>query len=166
MSYFKIILFFLAFILLQGCGFRPIHSNNDQNKILDFSKVTVNPIPNRSGQILWNQLQSGGHPKGHRTKPIYSLDVDLTEHTNSLAVRKSAFATRANLIINTKFKLSRIQDKKSVYSDNYSITVSYNILDTEYATLAAKKNALKNGLFEVSQGIRTRLEFYFSRIQN
>ena len=166
MSSFKIISVFLVFFLTQGCGFQTIYGENDKKNISEFSRIAINSMPNRSGQVLRNHLLFLLKPKGNLLKPIYTLDINLKKSTTSLAVRKNAFATRANLTVYAIFNLNRIEDRKTLYSGKYNITVSYNILDTEYATLAVKKNAIERGLTEISEGIRTQLGFYFSRIHN
>jgi len=166
MSLFKKILYVFALFATQGCGFQPVYNSGDQESFPEFAQIIINPIPNRNGQILRNHLLFALNPTGRKLKPVYNLNIKLSESTTSLAVRKSAFATRANLTVSTKFNLNRIKDNKSLYSGTSNITVSYNILDTEYATLAVKKNAVTRGLLEVSQSIHNQLGFYFSRIHN
>ena len=94
------------------------------------------------------------------------LNTKLNESTASLSVRKSAFATRANLTVSANFNLVRSLDGKSLYSGTAAITVSYNILDSEFATLSAQKDARSRALREISHGIRNQLGVYFSRIQS
>jgi LPS-assembly lipoprotein len=165
MSSYRIISLFLV-LLLHGCGFQPLYGKNNHENLAGSSRIFINPIPSRRGQILRNNLSFTLNPKGHTLKPIYTLNIQIEENTTSLAVRKNAIATRANLTLRAKFNLNSIQDEKLLFSGNYSITVSYNILDNEYATLAAEKNAAERGLLATSQGIRTQLGSYFSRINN
>ena len=165
MLYYRAISIFLGILFIQGCGFQPLYSKNNQINLPEFSKIIISPIPDRSGQILRNHLLFALNPKGEPIRPIYSLNIKLIESTASLAVRKDAIATRANLMVGTEFSLNNIKDEKSLYAGKYNITVSYNILDTEYATIAVKKNALSRGLLEISHGIRNQLGVYFSRVQ-
>ncbi len=64
------------------------------------------------------------------------------------------------------FQLLNAATAKSIYSATRSITVSYNILDSEYATLAAKKDARIRAVRELSEDIRTQLSVHFSHLPN
>ncbi len=166
MSSFKFISFFVALIVLQGCGFQPMYGGSSQAASPEFTKIKVEPIPDRIGQILHNHLLTALNPRGRPLKPVYILNTKLTEGSTSLAVRKSAFATRANLSVSANFNLVSTLNGKSLYSGTSKITVSYNILDSEFATLAAQKDARSRAVREISHGIRNQLGVYFSRFQS
>jgi LPS-assembly lipoprotein len=165
MSLFKIIPFLLIF-LLYGCGFQTVYNGSQQESFNESSKIMISPLPDRIGQILRNNLMFALNPKGHKSKPEYILKIRLSESSKSLALRETAFATRVNLTVKSEFNLTRIKDKESLYSGISNISVSYNILKSDYATIAVKKNALTRGLSEVSRNIHSQLEVYFSRIPN
>jgi|TARA_B110000438_G_C15625426_1_gene568488 hypothetical protein len=166
MSLFKQIPVFLVFFLLQGCGFQTVYNANQKDAFLESSEIMIGAIPDRSGQILRNNLLFALNPKGLKPKPKYILNIRLSESTQSLALRKTAFATRVNLKIKSEFNLIRIKDKKSLHFGNSEITVSYNIIKSEFATIAVKKNALNRGLLEISRNTKSQLRTYFSRVQN
>ena len=166
MSSFKFIFLISALLVIQGCGFQPLYGGSSQAASPEFTRIKVEPIPERIGQILHNHLLTALNPKGRPLKPVYVLNTKLNESSTSLAVRKSAFATRANLTVSASFNLVRTLDGKSLYSGTVAITVSYNILDSEFATLSAQKDARSRALREISHGIRNQLGVYFSRIQS
>ena len=165
MSSYKILSVSVALLVLSACGFRPLYGSDYGDTSLEFSRIKVEPIPDRVGQILHNNLLTALSPKGLAGKPIYVLNTDLTHSSTSLAVRKSTFATRANLSAKATFRLTRVQDGKELYSGQSGITVSYNILDSEFGTIAAQKDARTRALRELSHGIRTQLGVYFSRFK-
>ena len=165
MSSFKFFSFFVALFVLQGCGFQPLYGGSKQAASPEFTRIKVESIPDRIGQLLHNHLLSALNPKGRPLKPLYVLNTKLTEGSTSLAVRKSAFATRANLTVSANFNLINALNGQSLYSGKSALTVSYNILDSEFATLAAQKDARSRAVREISHGIRNQLGVYFSRFQ-
>ena len=156
-----------AVVLLQGCGFRPLYSEQSTGSFsTELALIKVEPIQDRIGQLLRNHLRTAFNSKPRTQKARYFLQTRIGEGTSSLAVKKSAFATRANLTVTASFQLLNAATAKSIFSATRSITVSYNILDSEYATLAAVKDARTRAVRELSEDIRTQLGVYFSRPPN
>ena len=165
MSLFKLITVMAVLAVLQGCGFRPLYGDpSTGGSSAEFALIKVEPIKDRIGQLLRNHLRTAFNPKPRTQKPRYLLKTRVTESTSSIAVKKSAFATRANLKVTANFQLLNAATAKSIYSASRSITVSYNILDSEYATLAAEKDARIRAVRELSQDIRIQLGVYFSNL--
>ena len=163
MSLFKLITVMAVLAVLQGCGFRPLYGDpSTGGSSAEFALIKVEPIKDRIGQLLRNHLRTAFNPKPRTQKPRYLLKTRVTESTSSLAVRKSAFATRANLKVTANFELLNAATAKPIFSAKRSITVSYNILDSEYATLAAEKDARIRAVRELSEDIRLQLGVYFS----
>ena len=153
--------------VLQGCGFRPLYGDpSTGGSSAELALIKVEPINERIGQLLRNHLRTAFNPKPRTPKPRYLLKTRVSHNTASLAVRKSAFASRANLTLTAFFQLLNAATADTIYSATRSITVSYNILDSEYATLAAKKDARIRAVRELSEDIRTQLRVYFSHLPN
>jgi LPS-assembly lipoprotein len=155
----------LAFVAVLGaCGFQPLYgSRTHGNAPAEFAKIRVEPIKDRIGQMLHNHLLTALNQKGRPGNPSYIMRTQVKEGAAFLAVRKSAFATRANLTVTARFNLIGAADRKSLFSDESRITVSYNILDSDFATLAARKDARARAVREISEDIRARLGIYFTR---
>ena len=166
MSLFKGTPFLIGLIILQACGFRPLYSEGAQVSAMpEFARIKVLPIPDRIGQQLRNHLLTALNPTQRNVRAQFIMKTKVKESISSLAVKKSAFATRANLTLTAKFSLSDSTGGKRLFSNSRSITVSYKILDSEFATLMALKNARQRAVRELSQDIRTQLGVYFSRPQ-
>jgi len=154
-------------VVLQGCGFRPLYGDpSTGGSSAEFALIKVEPIKDRIGQLLRNHLRTAFNPKPRTQKPRYLLKTRVSQSTSSLAVRKSAFATRANLKVTANFELLNAATAKPIFSAKRSATVSYNILDSEYATLAAEKDARIRAVRELSEDIRIQLGVYFSDLPN
>lgn len=158
----------VAFVALLGaCGFQPLHGPRANGGTpSEFAKVRIEPIPDRIGQMLQNHLLTALNPKGRPARPQYVMKTRVNESFTSLAVRKSAFATRANLRVTAYFSLLGEANGKALFSSKSTITVSYNILDSDFATLAAQKDARARAVREISEDIRARLGIYFARQQS
>ena len=167
MSLFKLTTVMAVLVVLQGCGFRPLYGDPSAGgSSAEFALIKVEPIKDRIGQRLRNHLRTALNPKPRTQKPRYLLKTKVTQSTSSLAVRKSAFATRANLKVTANFELLNAATAKPIFSAKRSTTVSYNILDSEYATLAAEKDARIRAVRELSEDIRIQLGVYFSDLPN
>ena len=165
MLLFKKVIVCLFILSLVGCGFRPLYPGftSDQTQP-SFLEIEIAPIKNREGQILRTKLIQ--HLYGGRAqKPaVYKLVTRLSENKTLFGVKKNAFATRANLKIESKFTLFRLSDRVPVLSDLSHITVSYNVLDSEFASYMAEKQARARGLRALSENMRTRLAAYLYQI--
>ena len=64
-------------------------------------------------------------------------------------------------MIFSTFRLIRTTDGLTVFSATSRVTVSYNILDSEFASLLSEKNARERGVRELSEDMRTRLGVFF-----
>ena len=161
---FRTIFLLAALGFLGGCGFQPLYGKSFAAYAPEeFAAIRVKPIQDRIGQQLHNHLLSFLNPGGRPSKPRYTLEADISESIASLGVRKSAFATRANLTLRVGYRLSRITGGETVLAGNEAIIVSYNILDSDFATLMAEKNARSRAVRELAQVIRTRLAVHFAR---
>ena len=165
MLLFKKFILCLFILSLIGCGFRPLYTSFTNGRIQPtFLEIEIAPIKNREGQILRTELIR--HLYGDRQKrpAIYRLVTTLSEAKTLFGVKKNAFATRANLKLGSQFYLVRLSDHLSVLSDSSHITVSYNVLDSEFASHMAEKQARERGLQTLSKNMRTRLAAYLDKI--
>lgn len=150
-------------LLSAGCGFQPIYSGRQGAVIQgDLSATKIEVIEDRTGQLLHNELLNLINPKGRPQTPKYVLTVTLNETKQELAVKKSAIATRANLIFRASFVLkTTLTGSTTLVSGQSRITTSYNILAGEFATLAAEKDARQRAVHEIAANIANRLAAHF-----
>ncbi len=159
---FRTIFLLAALGFLGGCGFQPLYGKSFAAYApKEFAAIRVKPIRDRIGQQLHNHLLSLLNPDGRPSKPRYVLTARISESIASLGIRKSAFATRANLTLSVNYQLSPLPTGDQILTGNESIIVSYNILDSDFATLMAEKSARARAVRELAQAIRTRLAGQF-----
>ena len=155
---------------LAGCGFRPLYGRSRQHDLSAvLAQVEIGPIRAsttddqdlaRVGQQLHNNLLDGLAPRGARGEPIYRLDVIISEGISSLAVQKSAVATRADLSLSASFSLSSLRSGRGLYSGSGRATASFNILNSEFATLMAEKGARDRAARQLSDDIRQKIAIF------
>lgn len=163
MSSFRVLVLAAAVAMVAACGFQPLYGNRIAGSApAEFAQIKVEPIADRVGQQLHNHLLTILNPDGRAEKPRYVMNTRLTESATSLGVRKTAFATRANLQVRAVYNLASATTGKNVFDGESTITVSYNILDSEFATLMAEKDAQARAVRELSEDIRIRLGVFFS----
>jgi LPS-assembly lipoprotein len=151
-----------ALVWLGACGFRPLYGKTgDTDAPAELATIEIRPIADRVGQQRHNHLLDNINPSGRPAKPRYFLTVILHETIERLAVEKSAFATRANVWLRASYSLHKAADGKSVLANSSVVVSSYNILNSEFATLMAERDAEARGTQEIAGEIRSRLAAHF-----
>lgn len=153
-------------VALAACGFTPVYSTlgtgsggaGSPTVVAALSQVDVRPIAERRGMVLRQQLNEKLHPAGLQ-ESRYDLQVRLSSRTQELGVRKDSTTSRANLILTANFILW--DGTKRLMRDRVRSTVSYNILDDQYATIASERDAEARALKQISDEIRVRLAVFF-----
>lgn len=153
----------------SGCGFRPLYAKRegrDAAKVdLARTKLRVvrasRPKYDRLGQILHNNLIDRINPSGQPREPLYSLAVKISVHRSGSGLQITEEATRARLTVNASFSLSDVATGKTMMDGKERSINSYNILDSEFATLSAEQDAGKRAVREIADSIKVRLALYF-----
>lgn len=153
-----------ALVLLGACGFRPLYGSKEKGAAAaELAAVEIKPIADRAGQQLHNLLLDRINPRGRPAKPRYVLKIRLTQGIERLAVRKTAFSTRANLRLIAAFALAPAGGGEVLVSGTSLAISSYNILDSEFATLTSEKDARSRATGQLAEDIRTRLAVFFTQ---
>lgn len=145
--------------LLSGCGFRPLYLKGKHNPQPDLTAVEIRPIVDRKGQILRNLLLDQLRPNGPSAYVLYvAVDFSL----RNLGIRRNDRATRALMKVTATYSLRRKQDEAKLFSGTSRANSGYDILDSDFATLVAEKDALQHSMETIAQDIKLRLSFLFS----
>ena len=130
----------------QRCGFRPLYATagDDYNTAANMARVNVALINDRVGQLTRNALLETLTPRGQRKTPLYDLKVTLSESTSEQGFTKDNEATIADYLIDAKYELVRRSDTKVLRSGGVRARTSYNIVDSDFASIEAE-DAARNG---------------------
>lgn len=151
-----------AVVLLAACGFQPLYGGGKRGPAAaELASINVQPIADRSGQILRNHLFDRLTPYGRPARPAYILHIDLSDSLEGVAVRKSEFPTRTTMRMSASYRLISAETGLTVFSGSSAIDGGYNILDSEFATLAAEQNVRERVLRELALDIESRLAAHF-----
>ena len=89
------------------------------------------------------------------------LSVQLLESKQELAIKKSEVSTRANLKFTAKFQLQGLKEFAGrSLAGEAKIVTSYNILSSDFGTLATEKDARRRAVRELSEVITNRIASY------
>ena len=162
MLWHRVISAALLVMIVGGCGFRPLYGRDGGQSVAgELSLIQIAPINDRLGQQLRNNLLDALAPRGPGPGGSrYLLQVTLTEGISSLAVKKSAFATRANLQLSAQYSLQGIDGKTNLFSSTSRSVSSFNILGSEFATVMAERSARARALKGLGEEIRTQLAVF------
>jgi len=155
----------ITLLPLAGCGFQPVYGTRAGGVSAGaaLANVQVDPIADRNGQVLRNNLIDRFYTDGRPASPRYRLSIALTAAEEQLGIQKDATATRARLRLQANYELIDNNSGQVVYRTFSRSVVAYNLLDSQFAVLASRQGAYDRGLTDLADDIRTRLSLYFTR---
>ena len=159
-------LFFCIFIffVMESCGFTPIYSydtgSSQKGVVTLLERIDVRPIANRMGMELRQYLIEKLH-HGVDVRKEFDLQVTVSTRIQEIGIRKDSTSSRANYIANANFIFW--DGKTRILKDSTRVTVSYNILDQQYATIASQRNAEDRALRRISDNIRSKIAIYLMK---
>lgn len=149
---------------LGGCGFHPLYGthSDSQNTNADLANVRIAPIANRTGQLLYNQLRDRLNPTGKPAEPVYVLEVVIVESGADLLLEPNNTASRTILDLTAQYKLRDIKSGSTLLTSQSRSSLSYDIQDSQYATLSSEQDVRRRATKQLSDDISTRLALFFS----
>jgi LPS-assembly lipoprotein len=159
-------------LLLSACGFRPLYGQFGANPGAQaiFASIYVEPIEAEGvgyelRSSLMDLLESSGNAGGAR----YRLQVDLKEsHVGSniqnevVGGLQETTTTRYNYTLTAKYQLTDAKGTVVTKGEESTLT-SYNVVNSAYATLAARQDARKRAADDVADHLRMALGVYFAQ---
>ncbi|WP_025897351.1 LPS assembly lipoprotein LptE [Sneathiella glossodoripedis] len=164
MLYRTLALFGILF-LVAACGFQPLYGRQTENAKVTYAldQTYILPIDGRVGQIVRNHLLDKVSPRSLPSNAAYQLQVRIREEKENLAIDRSNSSNRNNLTLRANYQLLDSTGKNIVYQGSAQAIASFNIVDSDFANLAAEKNAQKRSAIVLSEEIHRQLSVYFSR---
>ena len=155
--------------LLSGCGFQPLYGKQSGTAAVapDLAAIEINEIgegtERRIGQILKNELTdrftAGIGPQPTR----YRLLVEIEQSSAALQIQSNDTVTRFNLVLLSTFSLYDSVTAALLYSATARATGSYDVVESEYATLVAEQSTAEDAARDLSDTITNLLSLYFVR---
>ena len=152
----------LGAALLAGCGFSPMYAR-DSSAVAVLASIAVEPIEERIGQILRNELIDRLTPRGEPPSPRYRLLVTISRSRAALAIQSDTSITRYNLRLSVTFRLLDATTGDELYRDTTVAIGGYNAVQSDFATLVAEQDSTRRAARKAGEDIHTLLRVYFSR---
>ena len=160
--------------LLAGCGFHPLYGVPDTPKGTMQStlrSIYVEPVPDRLGYQLRNQLIDLLDGKGEPAGAAYHLRVTLTTKSEAIGIQSQATPggltqtaiTRYNDRLVADYELIDPKTNQVVTKGTETGLTSYNVLSSPYATLAVQQDADQRAAEDIADRIRVDLAVHFAQ---
>jgi LPS-assembly lipoprotein len=150
--------------VLGGCGYRPLYASSARGGVAgDMAAVKIGLIPNRTGQQVRDILLDRMNPRGEPSQPLYRLDVAILPSRQELGVRKDDTSTRANFILDGKYRLLDASNGRILFEAESRRIASYNISDDDFSTISAAAAARRRVAREMADEIVSRIAIYLNR---
>lgn len=145
-----------------ACGFEPLYARKDNGSVVDdLAAVRVDLISDRSGQILRNYLLDDLNPRGQPAQAVYTLSIRITEPRQEVGLQRNDTVTRYAYGVSATFSL-RDARGVSVMNGSTASGTSFEISDSEFATLSNQASARDRLMQQISGDIREQLALYFN----
>jgi LPS-assembly lipoprotein len=151
-----------AALALAGCGFEPLYGRFGDSSIADdLATIKIHLIANRSGQILRNHLLDGLTPRGEPQQAAYVLRVELFEPLpQDIGITRNESVVRYSYSTAARFRLHDAAGKELLRSEASSVS-TYEVTNSEFATVAGQLNARDRVLAEIATEIKAQIAVWF-----
>ncbi len=147
----KLLLLPLLILTLSACGFSPVYST--KNVSTELSQITVRPIPERTGQLLRNNLLDRGFGTSSQSGALDLKVENLRVTEVDLGIAPDNTSTRRQLTVLGSLRL--YEDDKTVLDRQIVARTSYNVLLSQYGTNVSRDNALSLAINDLARQIET-----------
>ncbi len=161
-------------LAVAACGFQPLYQKNSAGGTIsdDLGSVKIANIKtkkredNRLAQKFHNLLLDRLNPNGRPRQPAYTLSITMGVGKEETGIQITDDATRARLTVSASFSLrDTAKNNQEVLTGSERSVNSYNIVDSEFATLSAEADASDRAIRELSDAIKLRIGVYLGRLR-
>ncbi|MEJ1967876.1 MAG: LPS assembly lipoprotein LptE [Rhizomicrobium sp.] len=166
-------------LLLSACGFHPLYGGMNSGMRATLSTIYVEPVPDRIGYEMRNQMIDLLDGPGTAAGATYRLKLSLTTTTQGIALQQngttvggqtSVDITRYNDTLKVAYTLTDMSGKVVTSGIETGLS-AYNVLpsgpglypNANYGTLAAQQDADKRAAEDIADRIRLDLNVFFAK---
>lgn len=148
-------------LLVAGCGLKPLYGGGAGGSVAaTLSNVEVAPIDGKSGWLMTNALRDRLAANG---TPQYRLDVRLDDKIAGFGVRRDDSVTRERRTLRARYQLVNLTDGSVLIDATAGSDAGIDVVQSEYATIAAENTALERLSGIVADQIVARIALYAQR---
>lgn len=155
----------LALLTLPGCGLQPLYSGGAGGQVAQaLGGVDVAPIPGKNGWLVANALKDriAAVPGA---APRYRLEVELDDKIEGFGIRRDDAITRERRTLRARYRLKDAANGTVLVDATAGSDAGIDVVQSEYATIAAENTALERLAGEVADQIVARIALYAKRTQ-
>ena len=146
-------------LALSGCIqplYGPLSAGGDVAG--ELQAIAVEPIPNRLGHYLGDDLIFMFNGTGSRVPPKYRLIVTVTENVETpLLDTVSGYPSAANVVVNADYRLMPVGGTEPVTKGQATVVASYDRTSQRFSNLRAARDAEIRDAKTLADQIRTRI---------
>ena len=132
--------------LVTACGFQPLYVPvQETNRVAVPIKIAT--IQDREGQILRNYLVDLLTPEGCSQKPLYILEIFLTDVITDIGVNKDETTNRKNATVTAALTLRDACTYEVVYTHTAKAINSFSVISENYFSDLTTEEYAKKKLF-------------------
>jgi LPS-assembly lipoprotein len=141
---------------LSGCGLRPLYSGGSAGTASTMlSTVSVGPIEGRAGWLVRNAIIDRIGNNGAAAR--YRLDIKLDDQIEGFGIRADRTTTRERRELRARYQLVDTSADKTLIDATAGSDVGIDVVNSEYATIAAEQTALERLADTLADQIVTRI---------
>lgn len=147
-----------AGLALAGCGLRPLYGGGPNGAVASaLTAVEVGPIEGKAGWLVANALRDR---LGATRSPRYRLDIRLDDQIQGLGVRRDDSVTRERRTLRARYQLVDVADGAVLVDATAGSDAGIDVVQSEYATIAAENTAFERLSGIVADEIVARIALY------
>ncbi|MFW6027706.1 MAG: hypothetical protein ACOC91_02750 [bacterium] len=156
----------ISALMLSACGFRPLYGQTDDGGGLGDRLAAVEveevrgPNDREFKTALDMQMYPAGRPADAQTQ--YLLQVQLKADRVGLAIQPDASITRYDYNLAGQYRLLDVSSGKAVHQGVATAKTAWNVVDSQFATLAARRDAEDRAIRSLSEEIRMRVALFLA----
>ena len=151
-------------LALAACGFHPLYGSAGLDPRIGptLAGVYVEPVPDRVGYELRNQLLDLFNATGQAEGAAYRLKLSLNETEDAVVLQTNTAITRYNYTLTAHYDLIPKDGASPVKSGDVTALSAYNVAAAPflYSTVQAERDAKNRAANDIAEHIRTELAVY------
>ena len=146
---------------LSGCGLHPLYSGGGSGAVATtLTRVEVGPIEGKAGWLMTNALNDRLQASG---TPLYRLEIKLDDKIIGLGVRRDDSVSRERRTLRARYQLVDLSKGTVLLDATAGSDAGIDVVNSEYATIAAENTALERLSDIVADQIVARVALYAQR---
>jgi LPS-assembly lipoprotein len=156
----------LLALAATGCGLHPLYQGGGSGPVArGMSGIEVAPIAGKAGYLMTNALRDR-LPERDDAPATFRLEVKLDDSITGLGVTASDSITRERRTLRARYQLVDAATGEVVLDATAGSDAGIDVVNSEYATIAAENTALERLSEIVADQILTRIAVYTRRAAN